>query len=74
MTEDRVMKRLQNAVADAGGQRAFAREKGFSASYVNDVLLGRRGFSEAMCAALGVKREVSYSVNYTAEQPEAGRR
>jgi hypothetical protein len=51
---------LRSACAHAGGQRAWARSKGFSEQIVCDVLRGRRDVSEAMANALGFVREVRF--------------
>lgn len=64
MSETDVRNALRDATYSAGGQRAWARAHGFSAAYVNDVLLGRRAPAENICAALGIKRIVTYSVMY----------
>ncbi len=44
----------------AGGQSAWARRTGFSASYVSDLLTDRREPSEAIANALGFVREVTF--------------
>ena len=64
MTEDDVRLMLRQRVEKAGGQRALAREFGVSAPYLNDILFGRRGFSDAICAKLGLARTVTYAVTY----------
>ena len=51
---------LRSECGRAGGQQAWARRKGFSPQYVNDVLRGRRDVSEAMANALGFVREVRF--------------
>jgi DNA-binding transcriptional regulator YdaS (Cro superfamily) len=51
---------LRSECIAAGGQQAWARGKGFSPQYVNDVLRGRRDVSEAMANALGFVREVRF--------------
>lgn len=64
MTEEQVLLRLRVHVNHAGGQRAWARLNGFSAAYVNDVLLGRRHLADKICDAIGIKREITYCVKY----------
>ena len=54
---------LRKAIADAGGQSAWAKQVGLTPSYVNDVLLGRRDPGPAVLAALGLRRVISYEVN-----------
>lgn len=51
---------LRTECVRAGGVRAWARRKGFSAGTVCDVLSGRRDMSEAMANALGFVREVRF--------------
>lgn len=59
MTEHEVMERLRGAVREAGSLRAFASRHGLTASYIHDVLNGRRAISERIAAALGVQRVVT---------------
>lgn len=68
MTEQQVLELLRRDIKTAGGQRAWARKKGFSASYVNDVLLKRRPPAENICNALGITRLVVYQINYVRSQ------
>lgn len=49
---------LQRVVAKAGTQGAAAALLGFKQAYINDLLHGRRQFSEKMLAALGLQRVV----------------
>lgn len=63
MTESQVRKELRQQAEDAGGQRAWARLAGFSAAYVNHVIHGGSKPSEALCAALGIKRATTYEWN-----------
>ena len=51
---------LQLACVGAGSQQAWARQAGLSASYVSDVLSGRRDVSEAIANALGYVRRVAF--------------
>lgn len=55
MTEDEVLERLQAAVRKAGSLRAFATQHGFTASYIHDVLNHRRGVSDRIAEAVGVR-------------------
>ena len=50
--------RLRDIIADAGSAKAAAAKLGFSASYIGDVLAGKKAASERLAAALGfeVKR------------------
>lgn len=41
-----------------GNQSAFARESGFSPTYISDVLSGRRAPSEKLLSLFGLKRAV----------------
>lgn len=41
-----------------GNQSAFAKETGFSPTYISDVLSGRRAASEKLLGVLGLKRAV----------------
>lgn len=60
MTADDVRKLLADACDEKGSQRAFARSHDFSATYVNDVIRGRREPGESICAVLQIERVVSY--------------
>lgn len=51
------IERLRQLVADYGSQAAAARALGVSQPYVHDLLHGRRLFSAAMLARLGMRRE-----------------
>lgn len=64
LTEQEVIKRLRDAIEDAGGQREFARRVGLTPAYVNDVLHGRRALADRILAAIGVERGVVYRVTY----------
>src|SRR5262249_4714384 len=50
-----VLELLARRCRAAGGQRAFARQHGFTVSYIVHVLHGRRPPSERLCEALGVE-------------------
>ena len=64
LTEQEVMDRLREAVAEAGGQRAFAEKHGLTPGYINDVLHGKRGFADRILATIGIERQVTYHVTY----------
>jgi DNA-binding transcriptional regulator YdaS (Cro superfamily) len=57
-----VFNRLQAACKAAGGQAAWAARHGLSASYVSDVLNGRRDPGESILRALGLARVVRYVI------------
>ncbi len=50
--------RLQALVKAAGTNRAAAKQLEISEQHVGDLLHGRRGFSEAVLAKLGLRRTV----------------
>ena len=64
LTEDGVRARLKAAIEKAGSQRAWAREHGLSAPFVNDVLRGNRQPSDRICEALGLVRVVMCRVDF----------
>lgn len=68
LTEQEVRERLRAAIADAGGQRAFASAHDFTVAYVNDVVHGRRALADRILAAIGVERKVIYQVTYREKQ------
>jgi hypothetical protein len=51
-----VFHRLETEVEQAGGQRAWAKARGFSPSFINDVMRGRREITDRLAAALGFRR------------------
>ncbi|WP_298961465.1 transcriptional regulator [uncultured Methylobacterium sp.] len=51
---------LRKAITDAGSQKAFAQQAGVSAAYVNDIIRGRRGYSDRILEELGVQRIVRF--------------
>jgi DNA-binding transcriptional regulator YdaS (Cro superfamily) len=57
-----VFNRLQAACKAAGGQQAWAARHGLSASYVSDVLNGRRDPGESILRALGLAKVVRYVI------------
>ncbi len=64
MNTREVLALLRAECEKAGSQRAWARRHKLSAAYVSDVLLGRREPAESICRALGLKRDMKFSVNY----------
>jgi hypothetical protein len=68
LTEQEVMERLREMVREAGGQRAFAAEHGFTVGYVNDVLHGKRALADRILATIGVERRIVYQVVYQEAQ------
>jgi DNA-binding transcriptional regulator YdaS (Cro superfamily) len=53
-----VIKLLQAAAKEAGGQGAYAKQIGVSPQFLSDVLHGRRGISKAILDALEL--EIDY--------------
>jgi plasmid maintenance system antidote protein VapI len=51
---------LKRLVGELGSQKAVAEKLGFTPSFINDVLQGRREMTEALAAKLGFKRVVSF--------------
>lgn len=51
---------LVSRIQECGSQKEFAKQKGLSASYISDVLMGRRPFADRLLFALGYQREVRY--------------
>lgn len=60
LTESAVYVKLQAAVADAGGQRAWANMHDISATYLNDVINGRSSPGAKILTALGLRKHVRY--------------
>lgn len=52
------------ALTEASTLRQVARDVGFSAAHISDVLSGKRGVSEAIAAAFGFEREVLTEVRF----------
>lgn len=50
--------KLREVIADAGTQEKAAARLGIGPSYLSDLLHGRRLFSDAMLAKLGLRRTV----------------
>ncbi len=59
MTEQEAIQELRKAVKEAGSLRAFAAQHGLTASYIHDVLHGRRLLSTRIAAAIGIERVVT---------------
>ncbi len=53
---------LRCAIEQEGSACAWARKNKLSASYVSDILLGKRNVSAKVAKILGFKREVIYRV------------
>ena len=53
-------KALRALVRELGSQKAVAKKLGFTPSFINDVLKGRREMTEALAAKLGFKRVVTF--------------
>lgn len=51
---------LRTIILELGSQKAAAKKLGFTPSFINDVLQGRREMTEALAAKLGYKRVVTY--------------
>jgi len=60
MDQKTVVGLLARACEQAGSQRAWARDHDVTGQYVHDVLKGRRAPGQAIIAALGLRRVVSY--------------
>jgi DNA-binding transcriptional regulator YdaS (Cro superfamily) len=50
--------KLRALIAEQGSQQAAAKRLGVSGAYVNDLLHGRREFSDRMLKKLGLRRVV----------------
>lgn len=60
MDQADVIKRLAAECRAAGGSSAWARKAGVSATYVSDVLAGKRAPGGRLLIALGIERVVTY--------------
>lgn len=60
MTIEDVLARLRGAIEKAGGSSSWARENDCSASYVSDVLGGRREPGPAILRRLGLECDKVY--------------
>lgn len=60
MKQEAVMKRLRDYVAAEESQRTAAAKIGVSASYLGDVLAGRRTIGPTILKAIGLERDVQY--------------
>lgn len=59
-TPAHILKKLRDAVALAGSQKAFAATCGVKQSYMCDMLHGRRPVSDSTLLVLGYRRKVVY--------------
>jgi DNA-binding transcriptional regulator YdaS (Cro superfamily) len=53
-----VVRILERRVQAAGSQKKAATELGISAQYLNDLLQGRRDFSDNLLEKLGLERKI----------------
>lgn len=53
ITQTQLLKELKKATEMEGSQQKWAEENGLSASYVSDILKGKRGISEKVAKRLG---------------------
>ncbi len=60
---DDVLIVLTNEVNRVGNQKKFAEKYGFSASYINDVLNGRRAISDRLASVVGFKRNIVFQAD-----------
>lgn len=60
LSEDELRVQLARKIKQAGGQTAWARATGWSTTYVNDLLKGRKTFSSEIADALGYERRIVY--------------
>ena len=54
--ENNALKELESRIAEAGSQKAYADELGISASYLNDILQGKRAITPSLLGKLGYVR------------------
>lgn len=57
LNSQQVISALRQACKNEGSQKAWATKHGLSSSFLTDVLQGRRGLTDRVLAALGLKRE-----------------
>ncbi len=62
ITDADVVEALKSAVELAGGLRAWGKVHQFTASYLSDVLNGRRNPSERLARAVGFRRVQGWEV------------
>lgn len=55
-----VQDKLRRLCEAAGGQGRWAEQNGLAASFISDVLNGRRDPSEKLLSKLGLKRRIVY--------------
>jgi len=58
--KNKVIKKLEQMVAEEGTQVAVAEKIGVTPAYISDVLSGRREPGKTICDALGFERIVAY--------------
>lgn len=66
--ENNALKELESRIAEAGSQKAFADKLDISASYLNDILQGKRSITPAILGKLGYVR---VSVDVPTEKAKA---
>lgn len=71
MNTDEVRLMLARECAKAGGQKAWAVAHGITQSHVSMVVTGQKPAADAICAALGVVREIAYRRMTPAERRDA---
>ncbi len=64
LTNEEAIERLHQAVEQAGSQRAFAKQHGLTAGYVNDVLNERRALANRIARTIGLRREMKTIIGY----------
>lgn len=57
---EQVISALKEACKAEGSQKAWANKHGLSSSFVTDVLQGRRGLTDRVLTALGLRKEEIY--------------
>lgn len=62
LTEQQALDRLRSAVKQAGGLHAYGRLHGFTASYIHDVLAGKRGLADRILSSIGIERVTIYQL------------
>lgn len=59
MTEAQVIKRIKARIAEAGSLRQAARDWNVSASYLSEIVTGKKPPGEALLLLLGIRRIVT---------------
>jgi len=60
MTKEDVLRLLRKMVAEAGGQKAFAKANGIEQSIISEVLHGHRDPPPRLLDKMGINREWMY--------------